>query len=170
MEILKFDEGDTKPKSRKFSSRGSIVVAAVAIMFGASTALAGSTLTINTANQIEISQGVAQTVQCDNDKTVNVSLETEYVPIEVKFKLSKIKVTGIDAIGCNNKIFTVKLYGADNSLVIFCTLGDADTCDGTSISKQVVSDSLTYTFITPILDIASADTVKNVTVVSSDPA
>jgi fructose-1,6-bisphosphatase len=53
MEILKFDEGDTKPKSRKFSSRGSILVAAVAIMFGASTALAGSTLTINTANQIE---------------------------------------------------------------------------------------------------------------------
>ena len=79
-------------------------------------------------------------------------------------------MTGIDATGCNNKIFTVKLYGADNNLVTFCTLGDADTCDGTSISKQVVSDSLTYTFITPILDIASADTVKNVTVVSSDPA
>jgi hypothetical protein len=113
---------------------------------------------------------VAQTVQCDNDKTVNVSLETEYVPNEVKFKLSKIKVTGIDATGCFNKIFTVKLYGADNNLVTFCNVGDTDICDGTSISKQVTGGSLTYTFTPSVLDIASADTVKNVTVVSSDPA
>ena len=171
MEILKFDEGDTKPKSRKFSSRGSILVAAVAIMFGASTALAGSTLTINTANQIEISQGVAQTVQCDSDKTVNVSLETAYEPDTFKFMLSKIKITDIDATGCNDKIFTVKLYGGTyNDLVTFCLIADSNCEGGTSYSGPVAASSLTFTFATPVLDIASASTVKNVTVVSSDPA
>jgi hypothetical protein len=175
MEILKFDEGDTKPKSRKFSSRGSILVAAVAIMFGASTALAGSTLSINTNNLIEISQGVAKTVQCDDDG-VNISLETAFVPGTTgEFKLSKIKVTDINSnptsdttgIGCLGKFFTVKLYDVDSATADFC-VGAEDGCvGGNSVSKEVTSNSLTYT-LTPTLVIDDKFTLTNVTIVSSN--
>jgi len=114
---------------------------------------------------------VAQTVQCDDDKTVHVSLETAYEPDTFKFMLSKIKITDIDATGCKDKIFTVKLYGGTgNDLVIFCRTADSNCEGGTSYSGPVAASSLTFTFATPVLDIASASTVKNVTVVSSDPA
>jgi hypothetical protein len=175
MEILKFDEGDTKPKSRKFSSRGSILVAAVAIMFGASTALAGSTLSINTNNLIEISQGVAKTVQCD-DNGVNISLETAFVPGTTgEFKLSKIKITGINAsatsgttgIGCLGKFFTVKLYDNDSATADFCVVAEDGCVGGNSVSKEVTADSLTYT-LTPTLVIDDKFTLTNVTIVSSN--
>ena len=175
MEILKFDEGDTKPKSRKFSSRGSILVAAVAIMFGASTALAGSTLDINTKNLIEISQGVAKTVQCDDDG-VNISLETSFVPGTTgEFKLSKIKITGINnsaanpttGIGCSGKFFTVKLYDNDSLTSAFCINGEDGCVGGNLVSKEVTDTSLTYT-LTPTLVIDDKFTLTNVTIVSSN--
>lgn len=177
MEILKFDEGDTKPKSRKFSSRGSILVAAVAIMFGASTALAGGTLTINgAANTVEIGQGVAKTVQCDGD--LFLSLATQFVPTSGAFKLSEIKITGIndgetdaDGIGCRGKTLTVKLYNSSAETAAFCVNGTDTGCaaDGKSVSKVVTSGSTSFTFsLTPTLPIATADTIKNITIVSSN--
>lgn len=179
MEILKFDEGDTKPKSRKFSSRGSILVAAVAIMFGASTALAGGTLTINGAsNTVEIGQGVAKTVQCDGD--LFLSLATTYVPSDGAFKLSQIKITDIndgitdnDGIGCRGKTLTVKLYNSTSETAAFCSdsLDSENGCNtgGTSVSKTVGSGDTSLTFnLTPTLAIATADTIKNITIVSSN--
>jgi hypothetical protein len=177
MEILKFDEGDTKPKSRKFSSRGSILVAAVAIMFGASTALAGSTLQINGNDKIELNQGVAQTVQCDDDG-IDVSLKTEFDTTSEDFMLSQIVISDIKVTtgGCLDKTLTVKLYGTASD-VAFCVnrlagtppTGDVGCSDSGKTISGVVDNTGTLTFaFTKTLAITSPTTVKNVTVVSSN--
>ena len=179
MEILKFDEGDTKPKSRKFSSRGSILVAAVAIMFGASTALAGSTLTINGNNKINLNQGVATTVQCDVNG-VDLSLGTEFVPGSPAgvFKLNKIEISDIDnadpdivtGLGCKGKVLTIKLFGSSGESGPFCkTTATADTgCidSGNALQAIVTGTSLTFN-LSNILTVGD-DTIQNVTIVSSD--
>ncbi len=113
MEILKFDESGSSSPSRKRSGRGAILVAFVAVVFGASTALASGTLTINNPqNTIALDQGVANSVQCDD--AIGVTLIAPYDTSEEDFVLSGVTVSGIDitdsTIHCLNKDFTIKIY------------------------------------------------------------
>jgi len=177
MEILKFDESGSSSRPRKPSGRGAILVAFVAVVFGAGTALASGTLTVNEGADIELAQGVTQTTQCDT--SVRISLESA---LEInagsasKFYLSKINVSGISD-NCLTKTLRLKVYNAAGDQKSFCkTTSTADTgciedLQGTYIQGQPTevtggtSEDNTLSFtLSKILEIVNATTAKNITI------
>jgi hypothetical protein len=128
MEILKFDESGSSSPSRKRSGRGAILVAFVAVVFGASTALASGTLTINEGVDIELAQGVTQTTQCDT--SVDISLDSALeIGSPSKFYLHGISVTKIADL-CLLKTLRLKVYNSTGDLQTFC---DPETFAGTPL-------------------------------------
>ena len=105
MEILKFDDAEKSSSARKRSRRGAILVTFVALVFGAGTALASGTLTINSDKTIALDQGVANSVQCDTD--ITVSLGTAYDVGSTDFVFTGVDISNIDVTtmpnNCNNK-------------------------------------------------------------------
>jgi hypothetical protein len=189
MEILKFDESGASSPSRKRSGRGAILVTFVALVFGAGTALASGTLTVNGDNTIALDQGVAQSVQCDT--SIGVTFGAPYNTEEEEFLLESILISGIDtrtveADGadqdkCEGKYFTIKVYDSNGDLSVFCegagvTPDTGCASDGRSAKLQVTTNAadktantLLYQFSKKMLTGEPGIVrVKNVTVESSD--
>jgi len=167
MEILKFDGSET-PSSRKRSGRGAILVTFIALVFGAGTALASGTLTINGDNTIALDQGVANSVQCDTG--LNVVLSTKYETSTANFIFSGVNISGISS-NCLNKDFTIKTYNEAGSLQVFCIYPTDTGCEpgGTSAKLQVSGPSLEYAFTQGLpTGTPGSVNVKNVTVESSN--
>jgi hypothetical protein len=171
MEILKFDD-EKSPAPRKRSGRGAILVAFIAVALGAGTALASGTLAINgTSNQIQISQAVATTNQCD--PSIDVGLET--VLSDTAFKLSKIKVSAIGE-ACADKYLKVKVYSGltGSTDLAFCSVsGDSGCFDsGKSYVKKITSSTLDFSIATPLLEIVDSTTMGRVTaeITDTDPS
>ena len=166
MEILKFDESGSSSPSRKRSGRSAILVTFVALVFGAGTALASGTLTVNGPdNEIQLTQAVAETAQCDDD--VTIGLETVYS--DTGFKLSKVKVSTIDAAVCGSKYMKIRVFPSTGATpVAFC--GSEPTCfdGGTSYSKQISGTTLDFTISSPSLVVVNKDTIGKVTVEITD--
>jgi hypothetical protein len=168
MEILKFDGSET-PSSRKRSGRGAILVTFVALVFGAGTALASGTLTINGTNTIALDQGVANSVQCDTN--LNVSLSTNYETSTANFIFAGVSISDISN-DCSGNIFTIKTYGQDGSMQVFCNATNDTGCQpGGKSSKLTVSGAtLVYEFTQGLpTGIPGFVNVKHVTVESSNP-
>ena len=173
MEILKFDGSET-PSSRKRSGRGAILVTFFALVFGAGTALASGTLTINGTNTIALDQGVANSVQCDDNLVV--SLSTNYETSTANFVFTGVSVSDINvdpAIlpNCSGKRFTIKTYDEDGVLQVFCNATNDIGCQpGGKSSKLTVSGTtLVYEFTQGLpTGIPGFVNVKNVTVESSN--
>ena len=171
MEILKFDESGTSSPSRKRSGRGAILVTFVALVFGAGTALASGTLTINAGDDIELAQGVTQTTQCDTN--VDISLETALVfdnPNPSKFYLKKLNVSRISD-QCLGKTLRLKVYDADGDIRTICQIGDTGCAvDGTYIEGLPFDDAATTDentlslTLSNILEIRTDADAKNVTI------
>ena len=173
MEILKFDDSEKSSSTRKRSGRGAILVTFVALVFGASTALASGTLTINGDNTIALDQGVANSVQCDT--AITVSLNTNYDTSLTDFVFSGVDISDIDITSptnnCYNKYFTVKTYDSSGVLRVFCAYGIDTGCqlDGKSAKLQVTSGSISYYFTQKLpTGVPGSINVKNVTVESSN--
>lgn len=186
MEILKFDEAGSSSPSRKRSGRGAILVTFVALVFGAGTALASGTLTINNPeNTIALDQGVANSVQCDDQ--IDVTLLAPYNTTAEDFLLTGVSITGINDASdkCLGKWFKIRVYDSNGSPSVFCntstdtSVNCATDADGTYARLQVTSTTLNFTFTegmkTGEPDPSSSATprprlvrVKNVTVESSD--
>jgi hypothetical protein len=171
MEILKFDESGSSSPSRKRSGRSAILVTFVALVFGAGTALASGTLTINAGDDIELAQGVTQTTQCDTN--VDISLETALVfdnPNPSKFYLKKLNVSRISD-QCLGKTLRLKVYDADGDIRTICQIGDTGcAADGTYIEGLPFDDvattdenTLSLT-LSNTLEIRTAADAKNVTI------
>ena len=172
MEILKFEDSGSTSPSRKRSGRGAILVAFVAIVFGASTALASGTLAINNNQGIELAQGVSQTTQCDPDG-VSIALDSSLAADASKFFLHGITVTGIHD-QCINKSLRLKVYSSTGTQQSFCSIVTPDTgCvadqTGTFVQGTVADalgndgNELSFTF-SQVLELATKDTAKNVTI------
>jgi hypothetical protein len=155
MEILKFDESGPSSPSRKPLGRGAILVTFVALVFGAGTALASGTLTVNGDNTIALDQGVANSVQCD--RAIDVSLKTAYVPNSSDFVFKGVDVSGI-SVECDGKYFTIHTYDDEGSEQVFCNayvpaVGDGSAsgdlgcaADGKSAKLLVSGATLSYAF------------------------
>ena len=198
MEILKFDESGSSSPSRKPFGRSAILVTFVALVFGAGTALASGTLTINNSNNtIALDQGVANSVQCDSE--IDVTFNAPYNVVAEDFLLDGVTISGIDdAEGkCLDKWFTIKIYDSNTAKSTFCigatavALAAAETpsrtitadsgcaADGQSAKLQVSDTDLSFSFTKKMKtgepDPSSSASprprlvrVKNVTVESSD--
>lgn len=151
MEILKFDESGSSSPSRKPFGRSAILVTFVALVFGAGTALASGTLAINTNNKIALDQGVAQTVQCDEDG-INVALGTSLNGTQ--FQFSSVTITNISD-NCLNKYFTLKVYDQSGYPTNFCFAGrdsasleapDALCISPAIMERKVAGNTLVYNF------------------------
>jgi hypothetical protein len=166
MEILKFDESGASSPARKRSGRGAILVTFVALVFGAGTALASGTLTVNGPdNEIQLTQAVAETAQCDEN--VNIGLETVYSG--TGFKLSKVKVSEIDDAACASKFMKIRVYPSTGDTPVAFCVGDADCIDmGTSYVKQITVSVLDFAITTPSLVVANKSTIGKVTVEITD--
>ena len=174
MEILKFEDSEKSLSSKKPFGRGTILVAFIALVFGAGTALAGGTLSINDTNTIALDQGVATTVTCDDDGQIDVSLISAlntYNPDN--FVLSSVKVTGLlgDIVEdtCVGKQIKIMIYGEDTSGIStpleFCTPGIDVDCngDGTEMTRLYDASPIINFNFSPTLN---TDSVKRVTVVT----
>ena len=170
MEILKFDESGSSSPTRKRSGRGAILVTFVALVFGAGTALASGTLTVNGTNEIALDQGVARSVQCDT--AINVSLKTNYSPGLNNFVFTGVTISGIEST-CNGKYFTIHTYDVEGYEMEFCGNSD-DGCDltnGKSAKLLVTGTTLEYAFTKNLVTGTGTPTrvnVQTVTVESSD--
>jgi hypothetical protein len=171
MEILKFDESGPSSPSRKPFGRSAILVTFVALVFGAGTALASGTLTVNDGEDIELAQGVTQTTQCDT--SVNISLDSQ-LSIDPgnpsKFYLHGISVSGISD-DCLPKTLRLKVYSASGTQQIFCAPAPVDI--GCSAGGDYIEgapapgtsgDNRLNFILTNVLEIASANTAKNITI------
>jgi hypothetical protein len=184
MEILKFDESGPSSPSRKPFGRSAILVTFVALVFGAGTALASGTLTINNAeNTIALDQGVANSVQCDDQ--IGVTLVAPYDTTVEDFLLTGVNITGINNADdkCLGKVFKIRVYDSKGNPSVFCNTSSDAGCgidpDGTFAIKVVSGTSLNFIFTqgmrTGEPDPDSTENpkprlvrVKNVTVESSD--
>ena len=172
MEILKFDESGSSSRPRKPSGRGTILVAFVAVVFGAGTALASGTLQINSNNTVALDQGVANSVQCDT--SIDVSLKTNYNTNTKDFVYKGVDISNISG-DCNGKYFTIHTYDEEGYEMAFCTSGTDVGCaiDGKSSKLPVASTNLSYAFTRnlatgTITNNVTRVNVKTVTVESSD--
>jgi hypothetical protein len=127
------------------------VVAAVAIVGGMSSTLAG-TITLNTNNSVEFGQGVVTAAACDT--TMQVIPVATYTNSANSFKVTAVTLKGVGLAatgdtslgsGCKGKTLTIKAYasGSDSPLVwdngsgqnIIVTLPNTDTLTATAILK-----------------------------------
>jgi hypothetical protein len=181
MEILKFDESGASSPSRKRSGRGAILVTFVALVFGAGTALASGTLTVNSGADIELAQGVTQTTQCDTSVDISINSALDFPtpspsasPTPASFYLHQISVRGISD-NCLEKTLRLKVYNTAGIQQTFCkattTADSGCTADvvGTYVEgtpvNELTSDANTLSFtFSNILLIADANTAKNITI------
>ena len=181
MEILKFDESGSSSPSRKPFGRSAILVTFVALVFGAGTALASGTLSINTTNEIALDQGVANSVQCDTNLVVG--LKTEYNVSTKNFVYKGVDISDISNAtgGCLNKYFTIHTYDDEGYEQLFCNAyvpavddvpasGDLGCAsDGKSSKLKVEGTTISYRFTRNLATGTLTDVnVKTVTVESSD--
>jgi hypothetical protein len=133
MQILRFDEEVSPAPKRKRStgpSRGLLVVAAVAVLFGIGTAFASSTISINGNAPVTLGQGVTQVTGCDSAITVTTAagLDAPVVntatadetptAVQPNFYLSSLVLGGInntnvtnpDGTGCGGKYLAIQIF------------------------------------------------------------
>jgi hypothetical protein len=170
VEILKFDDSEKSLPSKKPSGRGAILVGFIALVFGAGTALASGSLTINSGNDIILDQGVVAANTCDSDGDVNLDLLTSlYIDEgEEKFVLTGVTLTGLSGDNCAGKTVKIKVYGTDGSLQPFCKGTDSGCNTGEFyMTKPYNAESLgefTFSFNNEL----STEFVKYVTVETVD--
>jgi hypothetical protein len=158
MEILKFSEPPKRSSRTSTRKKSGVmpllsVVAAVAIVGGMSSTLAG-TITLNSGNNVEFGQGVVTAAACDT--TVKVLPTASYDTSSVgSFKVSEIKIAdlGLNAgvsdgnSGCKNKRLVIRAYALNSntplpwngvvggSAAITLDLPDTETLTATDIGR-----------------------------------
>ncbi len=159
MEILKFSE-PPKRSSRSTTRKKSgvmpllSVVAAVAIVGGMSSTLAGTITLNNSNNTVEFGQGVVTAAACDT--TMSVLPTAQYdTNTAGSFKVSSITIKGLGLIatsgdaskgpGCKGKVLRIRAYTLNSntpmiwdggsSQVIKLTLPNTDTM--TAVSPDI---------------------------------
>ena len=140
MEILKFSE-PPKRSSRSTTRKKSgvmpllSVVAAVAIVGGMSSTLAG-TITLNSGTAVEFGQGVVTAAACDTSITLtpisqyesNTAVEaSQFVVSSIKVENLGLKTTSTDGNGCANKFLTIKAYTSDGTALKWNAAQNQDT-------------------------------------------
>ena len=138
MEILKFSEPPKRSSSKNTRKKSGVmpllsVVAAVAIVGGMSSTLAG-TISLNTSNTVEFGQGVVTAAACDT--TMSVLPTAEYDTNTVgSFKVSSITIKGLglkatagDASkgpGCKGKVLRIRAYELNSNTPMIWDGGSA---------------------------------------------
>ena len=124
MEILKFSDSPSPNRSNNNRRKpaGMIVAGVLVAMMGMSTTLAG-TITIGTNNKVEFGQGVVTTAACDTDG-FTLTPSSSYETSTATFKVSAMKLEGINGPSCHGKTFTVSAYDSSKNLI---TMGAKDT-------------------------------------------
>lgn len=133
MQILRFDEEETPAPKRKRTSgpsKGLLVVAAVAVLFGVGTAFASSTISINGNAPVTLGQGVTQVTGCDSAISVTTAAglatpsksiaDASATPTAVQptFYLNNLVLGAIDnnpfnvatGTGCGGKYLAVQVF------------------------------------------------------------
>ena len=143
MEILKFESNAPKARRKKKSSNKPMFV----IVGVAAVAVLGSTLaasiTINSSQNVEFGQGVAQTSSCDPTDGITVNPSATFTNAEGagSFKFGTIAFTGIHD-DCLNKVFTIKAYNNSNASPITLNTSGTAFNYATFAFKTVASGSV----------------------------
>ena len=93
MEILRFNEAESNTPKRKKSSRGMIALGLVATLFGVGSALASTTIQINSGDPINVGQGVSLVTACDEDNMIDIRFGTA---LKGKTEIVEDDDTGLD--------------------------------------------------------------------------
>ncbi len=167
MEILKFSEPPKRSSSKNARKKGGVmpllsVVAAVAIVGGMSSTLAG-TITLNGGTGVEFGQGIVTAAACDTSikLTPTSSYESDTAKAPTNFVVSSLKVEnvglasgGSEGPGCKGKTLTIRAYTETGTVALFAypsgssntikfTLPATDTMTvGTNITKDEGTSSL----------------------------
>jgi hypothetical protein len=177
MEILKFSEPPKRSSRTSTRKKSGVmpllsVVAAVAIVGGMSSTLAG-TITLNTNNTVEFGQGVVTAAACDT--TMQVIPAATFDNSNQQFTVSSVTVKGLGLIadsgdatfgpGCKGKTLTIKAFsssgqlawdGTSQSIVIGLPNTDTMTANSPAITKTA-NESVT---VVANVQYESTDTTK----------
>ena len=166
MEILSFEGGGEA--SRKKRSLGLVVGAAmVAGVMALGTTLASS-VTVS-GGAITFGQGVSQATACDSAITLTPGAEFTNATGAGSFKLKTIKVSDLDATGCDGKTFVIKAWGDTGGVltlassvtaitsVVNATKANSTVPAGVTAGSAATTE-ITYTIGTPTL--AAGDIYK----------
>ena len=139
MEILRFNEAESTTPKRKKSSRGMIALGLVATLFGVGSALASTTIQINSGGAVDVGQGVSTVTACDStidiqfasalksDKSIESGKDDVLDDAEKldgtlkgkpKFYTDSIIFSGVDRTayntvtgeGCGGELFELQIY------------------------------------------------------------
>ena len=150
MEILRFEEATPTAPKRKKSSKGYLAVGMVATLFGIGSAFASSTITINTANQVNLGQGVVTVSGCDSN--IGFKPVTKLSSDAASFQVTDFIIgddydgTGaglIDTTTCNLEQMKITLYknktpGPGIDLVACATTYNGVAAGGSSLKGSKV--------------------------------
>jgi hypothetical protein len=159
VEILKFSEPPKRSSSKNARKKGGVmpllsVVAAVAIVGGMSSTLAG-TITLNSGTAVEFGQGVVTAAACDTSIQVyptsryDTSTASDADFANSPFSVSELKIqgvgftTGSDGTGCKNKFLTIKAYALNSNTPLTW-----DTASAVSSIKIKMPNTDTMTGVT----------------------
>ena len=139
MEILRFNEAESTTPKRKKSSQGMIALGLVATLFGVGSALASTTIQINSGGAVDVGQGVSTVTACDStidiqfasalksDKSIENDEPDDLTDEEKaegkikgkpKFYTDSIIFSGVDRTayntvtgeGCGGELFELQIY------------------------------------------------------------
>jgi hypothetical protein len=116
MSLLNFESSGPKPKGEKKSLKLVLGIGALAgvIALGATFA---SRINLNSGGPVEFGQGLTQATACDGE--IKVTPYSAFVNVSGagSFKLTSIRISGIDSSEnkCAGKTFRIKAYGNDRS-------------------------------------------------------
>lgn len=123
-----FNENGAPEKKKNKKTGALLILAGVALTTSLGGVFAANT-TINLGSNIEFGQGTAATAVCDTSITANVEQSWS----STTFTVSRVGLTGIDAVACGGK--TIKVALLDSSGAAICSINGA----GTAASKSLGS-------------------------------
>lgn len=121
-----FTENGAPAKKKNKKVGALLILAGVALTTSLGGVFAANTA-INLGTNIEFGQGTASTSVCDSSITTNV----EQVWSSTTFTVSRVGLTGIDAVACGGKTIKVSLLDASGSAI--CSIDGT----GSAVTKSL---------------------------------
>jgi hypothetical protein len=137
---------DETPAKKKSTNKYLKILLGLGVLF--SVPVIGTTLAATIAingggsNTVNFGQGVIVAAACDS--TITVTPYSTYVEADNAFKLSSVKISGLDPVGCASKVLRIRFYpttgSADSALTV--ASGSATT-DAIIVTMQATPSNST---------------------------
>jgi hypothetical protein len=116
--------GSSEPAKKKKKNGAILLIAGIALTSSIGGVFAANSITINSGDNIEFGQGVAETASCDTDG-IDAAISQELpAGTSTEFVVREVELSNIDA-GCSGLDLVVSLLDANNGELTSTTIRSA---------------------------------------------